>query len=263
MVNRFRLAPAAGSGQNLPMDSLDDLWPVFSLRIGCGPLELRPIRDDDIPDLVDLARRGIHQPQDMPFYLPWSTRPISELGHEMASYYWRTRADFAPQHWTLNLIALWDGEPVGSQGVSTEHYLVTRTGETGSWLGQVHHGRGIGTAMRRSICAFLFDHLDASEVTSSAFTDNPASARVSAKVGYRPNGRERRQRRPGELATFDRFRLVPENLTRGGAELDVAGVAALRQFIGLDQPGHAGAATPGAGADDTGVGGSAHLPGRP
>ena len=44
-----------------------------------------------------------------------------------------------------------------------------------SWLGRGFQGRGIGTAMRRVICAFAFDHLDAEQVTSGAFSDNPAS----------------------------------------------------------------------------------------
>src|SRR4051794_32629907 len=61
-------------------------------------------------------------------------------------------------------------------------------------------GRGIGTAMRQTMCALLFDHLQAEEITSAAFTDNPASLAVSRKVGYTDNGTFRMQRRPGELA---------------------------------------------------------------
>lgn len=47
--------------------------------------------------------------------------------------------------------------------------------------------------MRQVMCAFLFDHL---AITSSAFTDNPASLAVSRKVGYRPNGDFRASVRP-------------------------------------------------------------------
>jgi hypothetical protein len=36
---------------------------------------------------------------------------------------------------------------------------VNRTTETGSWLAYRFQGRGIGTAMRRVIAAFAFDHL--------------------------------------------------------------------------------------------------------
>jgi RimJ/RimL family protein N-acetyltransferase len=37
--------------------------------------------------------------------------------------------------------------------------------------------------MRQAICAFICDELEAGEITSGAFTDNPASLGVSRKVG--------------------------------------------------------------------------------
>jgi RimJ/RimL family protein N-acetyltransferase len=77
----------------------------------------------------------------------------------------------------------YDGRLVGSQGFSTRDFLVTRIGETGSWLGREFHDRGIGTAMRKVICAFIFDYLGATFITSSAYADNPASLRVSRKCG--------------------------------------------------------------------------------
>ena len=78
-----------------------------------------------------------------------------------------------------------------------------------------HQGRGIGTAMRQVMCAFVFDHLDAVEITSGAFTDNPASLAVSRKVGYVENGSVRRERRPGEAATTVELLLTPEAFVRG------------------------------------------------
>ena len=65
---------------------------------------------------------------------------------------------------------MWEeGRLVGVQGVSTRDFPVTRTGETGSWLGQQFHGRGIGTLMRQAICVLCLDHLGFEEVTSAAF----------------------------------------------------------------------------------------------
>ena len=96
------------------------------------------------------------------------------------------------------------------QGFTTSDYLVTRTGETGSWLGREHQGRGIGTRMRQAMCAFLFDCLDAQVITSGAFLDNPASLAVSRKVGYRPNGQRRMVRRPGEWQVNQVLVLTPE-----------------------------------------------------
>jgi hypothetical protein len=58
-------------------------------------MELRAIRDADIPALVDLAERGIHDRDAMPFSFPWSTVPAAELGRNMAAFYWRKRAEFS------------------------------------------------------------------------------------------------------------------------------------------------------------------------
>lgn len=218
------------------MKELTEIWPLFGLRVTAGPLELRPIRDSDIPDLVALAEAGIHDADAMPFYVPWSTAPGSELGRGMAAHYWRTRVEFTPERWTLEFLVRFEDETVGSQGFSTENYAVTRTGETGSWLGRSHQGRGIGTLMRQTICAFLFDHLDAVEIASGAFLDNPASLAVSRKVGYQPNGRERLKRRDGEVAVSQKLLLRPETFVRHEHPLRVERLAGVRRLIGLDPP---------------------------
>jgi RimJ/RimL family protein N-acetyltransferase len=111
----------------------------------------------------------------MPFMFPWTDAAPDQLPRNMAAYYWRTRAELSPARWTVGFVARWEGEVVGVQGFSTQAYLVTHSGETGSWLGRAHQGRGIGTFMRQTLCTFVFDHLDAEEVTSGAFVDNPAS----------------------------------------------------------------------------------------
>jgi RimJ/RimL family protein N-acetyltransferase len=165
-----------------------DLWGPFALRVRCGPLELRVITDDDIPAIVDLVLAGVHDPVHMPFARPWTDAPSDRLPANTAAYYWSTRASFSPSAWTLDLAVRVDGELVGVQGFSATDYLVARTGETGSWLGSKFQGNGIGTAMRQAMCALLFDHLEAEEITSAAFTDNPASLAVSRKVGYTDNG---------------------------------------------------------------------------
>ncbi len=216
------------------MSTLTDLMPALGLRITAGPLELRGLTDDDLPALCDLAEEGIHPPDQMPFYVPWSTAPRGELARGTAQYHWRARAEFSPDAWSLHLGVWHDGELVGSQGFDTRHYLVTRTGETGSWLGQRFQGRGIGTAMRQVVCAFVFDHLDGVEVTSAAFVDNPASLAVSRKVGYRDNGITRMRRREGELALLQGLVLRPDDLVRGEHPLVVSGLGTFRRSIGLD-----------------------------
>ena len=215
------------------MDIAEAFAPL-GLRVTAGPLELRALSDGDLAELGALAARGVHPPDRMPFYVPWTDAPPAEVAHNIAQYHWRKRGEFSPGVWSLELGVWRDGVLLGAQGVSTKNFLVTRTGETGSWLGQEHQGQGVGTAMRQAICALCFDHLDFTEVTSGAFVDNPASLAVSRKVGYRDNGRQRLERRPGEMAVNLELVLTPDDFNRGEDRVVVEGVAALRRAIGLD-----------------------------
>ena len=215
------------------MTTLADIWPVFGLRVSAGPIELTPVTDAELPGLVDLVRSGIHPPERMPFTVPWTDTAPADLAGNFAAFHWQSRAEFCSVRWVLTLVVRHEGDVVGVQGVSTRDFLVTRTGETGSWLAAAHQGKGIGTRMRQAICALLFDHLGAREISSSAFTDNAASLAVSRKVGYRANGVERVQRRPGELAISQRLLLRPEDFVRGPDELHVEGAGAVRALIGL------------------------------
>jgi RimJ/RimL family protein N-acetyltransferase len=209
--------------------------PLLALRITAGPVELRGITDDLLGPLAELAT-DIHDPDFMPFTYPWSLTDAPGMPRNVAQYHWGNRARFSPARWNADLAVFFDGELVGSQGFGTADYLVTRTGETGSWLGRRFQGRGIGTAMRQVICAFVFDHLDARYITSSAFEDNPASLAVSRKTGYRDNGTELRNRL-GQPATLRRILLEPANLVRYPRGLTVSGLPEFRRSIGLDDNG--------------------------
>jgi RimJ/RimL family protein N-acetyltransferase len=207
--------------------------PLLGLRITAGPLELRGVTDDLIGPLGDLAAKGIHDPDFMPFFVPWSLTPAEDMPRNVAQYHWGQRAKFSPAKWSADLAVFWNGELVGSQGFSTENYLITKAGETGSWLGREYQGRGIGTAMRQVICAFIFDHLDAEYITSSAYEDNHASLAVSRKAGYQDNGWER-VNRMDKPATLRRIILEPKNLARYEHDLTVEGRQEFRRAIGLD-----------------------------
>lgn len=206
--------------------------PLLGLRVSAGPVELRGITDDLLGPLADLAT-DIHDPDFMPFSYPWSLTPSGAMARNVAQYHWGKRASFSPAEWTADLAVLYDGELVGAQGFATKDYLITRGGETGSWLGRRFQGRGIGTAMRQVICAFLFDHLDAEYITSAAFADNPASLAVSRKTGYTDNGAER-VNRLGEPATLRRIVLEPAGLVRYEHPLTVSGLTEFRSSVGLD-----------------------------
>lgn len=164
------------------------LWPLFDLRLVADRLELRLPTDDELAALCGLARRGIHPPGEMPFAVPWSTRPSPELERGFAQYHWSQRASWTPRRWSLELGVFLDGEPVGAQGVGATDFAALRTVSTGSWLGAAFQGRGLGQAMRAAVLGFAFDHLGAEVATTSAYLDNARSAGVSRALGYRENG---------------------------------------------------------------------------
>ncbi len=212
---------------------LAEIFPPLGIRITCGPLELRGIGDTEVLALLDVVRGGIHQPDRMPFCFPWTDASADDLPINYIQWWSRGIATWNKDAWSLDLCALWEGEVVGVQGVATQDFLTFRFGETGSWLGQRFQRRGIGFAMRQALCAFLFDHLDFECITSAAFTDNPASLRVSEKLGYRDNGISWSKPR-GTRAVTRRLLLLPEDFVRG-EPIAVEGVPALRRFIGLDR----------------------------
>ncbi|HEV7203658.1 MAG TPA: GNAT family protein [Jatrophihabitans sp.] len=215
------------------MSTLEQIWPPFELRVTAGALEMRVIRDQDIAPLIDLALDGIHDPGTMPFANPWTDAPADEMMGSAAAYYWRSRAEFSIKAWTLDLAVRHEGVIVGTQAVVAQNYPVTRTGETGSWLGRDFQGKGIGTLMRHAVCTLMFDHLGAETITSGAFTDNAASMRVSRKLGYIDNGVTREERREGELAHLQKLLLTRAAFVRGPEPVQVDGAEALRAFLGL------------------------------
>jgi len=209
------------------------VWPLFDLRVVTPLLELRYVDDELGAQLGQLAARGIHDPAFMPFAMPWTLAEPSALPADMIRYFSGVRATFRPDKFDLLFAVRVAGTLVGIQALHTTNFPIVRTGETGSWLGRSHQGRGIGTRMRRAVCTFAFDQLGAIEVTSGAFLDNPASLAVSRKVGYEPNGRFRTTRRQGEVAVNQRLVLTPDTFLRG-EPIEVEGAAALHAFLGLD-----------------------------
>lgn len=205
--------------------------PLLALRIKAGPVELRGITDDLLGPIADLAL-DIHDPDFMPFFGPWSLSPLQDMPRVVAQYYWGLRASFSPAKWSADFAVFYDDELAGCQGFAARDYLVLRTGETGSWLGRRFQGKGIGTAMRQVICAFLIDHVDARRITSAAFADNLPSLAVSRKTGYTDNGSEPFNRM-GKPATLRRVVLEPANLVRYEHPLTVEGLAEFRESVGL------------------------------
>jgi RimJ/RimL family protein N-acetyltransferase len=181
-------------------------WPLFDLVVRTPRLELRLPREAEFAAFIELVDAGVHDPDTMPFFVPWTDLEPRLRAREMAKWYWSHRANWSPEKWTFTAGVFVDGRPVGMQDVNAEHFRAVRSVETGSWLGRASQGQGIGREMREAILHLAFAGLDAEEALSGAFEDNAASLATSRAVGYQENGEGRGQRRDSSGRTV-RFRM--------------------------------------------------------
>lgn len=222
------------------MTGMNEWWPLAGLRLTTSRLELRVPTDDDLTDLAGLAAAGIHDPEVQPFVVPWTDATPFDRARGTLQYQWSQRARWEPSKWSLDLVVVHDGAVVGTQTVSAADFAILREVATGSWLGQAHQGRGIGTEMRAAVLHLAFAGLSAHYATSGAFTDNAASRRVSRKLGYVDDGIERHVRR-GQPATIQRLRLDRETwqATRT-VPVQISGLEPCLAMFGLgDEPASA------------------------
>jgi RimJ/RimL family protein N-acetyltransferase len=182
-------------------------WPLFDLAVRTPRLELRLPREDEFAGLIAVVDEGIHDPGTMPFFNAWTDEEPGPRARSAAQWFWRNRANWSPDKWTLNATAFVDGRPIGVQDLEGSHFGVVRSVETGSWLGQAHQGQGLGREMREAILHLAFAGLGAEEALSGAFEDNAASLATSRAVGYDENGEARGHRRDGSGRTV-RFRMA-------------------------------------------------------
>jgi RimJ/RimL family protein N-acetyltransferase len=210
---------------------LVDVWPVFGLRLLSPRLELRIVRDEDIPGLLECVHAGIHDPAVMPFGVPWTDAEPEELRRNFAKHQWRQRVSVRPNNWALNFVVLLDGVPVGVQDVSADGFDVLRTVVSGSWLTRNRQSSGIGTEMRTAMLLFAFDYLDAEVPESSAAAWNAASLRVSHRLGYLDNGTSRVSPRPREFVEEQRVQLAKDDFVRPEWKLRVEGFDSARRDL--------------------------------
>jgi RimJ/RimL family protein N-acetyltransferase len=185
-------------------------WPLYGLRITTPRLELRLPDDVDLVDLFTAARAGIHPAGEMPFGIPW-TDDIQEPGalERFLSFHWTARGTLAPARWSLPFAVISEESVVGTQELLAENFAGNRSVSSGSWLTQSAQGRGLGVEMRAAVLHLAFAGLGALEAQTSAWHDNPASQRVSTRLGYAHEGQQLIARR-GEPTPHLRYRLTRE-----------------------------------------------------
>lgn len=214
-------------------DALNHAWPLFALRIRSERLVLRVPTDDDLVELMAVAKAGVHPPGEMPFGIAWSTAPSPAFERGFMQYHWGLRARWTPEAWELGLVVELDGRPIGSQSVHAAQFATMRAVGTGSWLGRPYQGQGYGREMRAAVLAFAFDGLGAQVALTEAFLDNAASNAVSRSLGYEENGR-------GALAPegvareTQRFRMTLERWrSRPRPAVEIEGLESCRPMLGV------------------------------
>lgn len=218
----------------------ESFWPLFDLRITTPRLELRPPREADIPALITAAQSGIHEPDYMPFGVAWTDAPSPEFERNFYQWYWRSGAGLSPDSWTIPLMVLAGGEPLGIQDVRGDQFLQLRVAGTASWLRRDAQGQGYGKEMRAAVLALAFDGLDAEIAVSGSNVDNHSSIAVSRAMGYSEDGFSRHAPR-GEALEVIRWRLRRETYEKLRADghygrwepVAFEGLAAVRRLIGL------------------------------
>ncbi len=208
-------------------------WPLFGLAVRTPRLELRLPREEEFGGLVALVDDGVHDPETMPFFVPWTDIEPRRRARESAQWFWSQRAHWSPDRWTFTGAVFVDGRPVGVQDVSAQHFRAVRSVDTGSWLGLAHQGQGLGREMRQAVLHLAFEGLGAREALSGAFEDNAASIATSRALGYEENGQALAPRRDGSGRTI-RFRLSREEWERRRrADIEIVGLeGCLDMFLG-------------------------------
>jgi len=128
----------------------------------------------------------------MPFAVPWTAAAPTELPANMVRHFAGVRAGFGPDKFDLLFAVRVGWILIGVQAFHAAHFAVTRTAETGSWLGLRHQGKGYGTrsplsraarseSRRHSCCGFSTfarssESLDGTRTTGSTSTGAQHSA---------------------------------------------------------------------------------------
>jgi RimJ/RimL family protein N-acetyltransferase len=171
----------------------DDIFVVRSLRLEVPSANLVLRLPQTIDELIDAARvaaSGIVKPGLRFFGVNWEKGEPADVARSSFSSNLGVLASIADADWKLPLCAYIDEQFVGRQSVRAENFAVGREFKTGSWVRPDLQSRGIGFAMRVAVLQLGFAEFDAETARSESFESNRASARVSEKCSYEPDGTE-------------------------------------------------------------------------
>ena len=167
-------------------------WPFFGLRISTPRLELRVPDDEDLVELFEAARAGIHPAGRDAVRRPLDRR-LAGAGRRLPrflAFHWAARGAALARA----LVAAVRRDRRGprrraSRSSPRRTSRAARSVRSGSWLTASAQGRGLGVEMRAAVLHLAFAGLGALEAQTSAWIDNEASQRVSLRLGYRAGRR--------------------------------------------------------------------------
>ncbi|MEU4221129.1 GNAT family protein [Actinoplanes sp. NPDC026623] len=209
---------------------MDD-WPLFGLRLRCGEVTLRPVREEDLPFLASILPDDFEQDPRL--------EPLPGLGAAadrrrlFCQEYWRALGTWSPSSWKLHLAVGFDGETVGVQTLEGDDFPALRTVDSASWLTRRVRGRGLGVAMRTAALGLAFERMGAVAAVSSAMPANAASLGVSRHLGYLENGVGLVVAPGGRVVELRHLRLTADRWRSAGHEVSVSGFEACRPWFGL------------------------------
>ena len=210
-------------------------WPLFDLRVATPRLEIRLPTDDELYRLLVVTDAGIHDPDTMPFSIPWTDVEPPRRHRESLKWWWSQRARWQPENWSLTGAVFVDGEPVGVQDLGATDFAYVSRGVERVVAGAGAPGQGDrqGDAAP-PILHLAFEGLGALEAHTGAFADNAPSLGVTRALGYSENGHEVVLRR-GQPARAVQFCLDRQSWSANRrSDITISGLEGCREMFGLD-----------------------------
>jgi [ribosomal protein S5]-alanine N-acetyltransferase len=162
-------------------DAAEETSLMMSPEITTDRLVLRALALADAPDVARLA--GRREVADTTISIP---HPYSE----QQARDWitaRTGPQSVGKETVFAITLKRDRRLIGGVGLR-EINLVHSHAEMGFWIGVDWWGQGYATEAARAVVGFAFDQLGLNRVYAHHMVRNPASGRVLAKIGMKPEG---------------------------------------------------------------------------
>jgi len=166
---------------------------IQRLRLSLDDLTLIPIDPDDTEPQAMLVESGIVPPgkEHWIFQLLCNRAPTLPARLEaFQQYHQRARETSGPSRWEVHFGVHHKDQLIGAQTIRASQFPEKREIGTGSYLARAHQGQGIGTRMRAMVLEWAFAYLGAEIARSGYIPSNKASQKVSARLGYIPDGTE-------------------------------------------------------------------------